>query len=258
VSITASAVESYLAKRGVSPVSKDNDRRAISRFFSWAVRKQRWLQSNPCHNVRVERGETDHAPEILTLKEVRRLIAAAKRFKGGRLAAYVAASLFGGFRPFEVARLKWEQVNLNDAEIRLESTQSKTKRGRVVKLFEPLVAWLRWCQDNGVADFYPSNWRKDFDALRAKAKLTRWPEDVLRHTAVSHYFRKTGSYGLTAEWAGNSEGIIKRHYQGRVSTDDAALFWNLVPLREQRRKLPANVIKINRRKSAPSRKAEAL
>jgi hypothetical protein len=51
----------------------------------------------------------------------------------------------------------------------------------------------------------------------------------MRHTAISHYFRKTGSYGLTAEQFGNSEAIIKRHYQGRVSSEDTRKFYALLP-----------------------------
>ena len=35
--------------------------------------------------------------------------------------------------------------------------------------------------------------------------LKPWVSDVLRHTAISHYFRATGSYGRTAEQFGNSE-----------------------------------------------------
>jgi len=42
--------------------------------------------------------------------------------------------------------------------------------------------------------------------------------DVLRHTAISHYFRATASYGRTAEQFGNLESIIKKHYQSRVSS----------------------------------------
>ena len=51
----------------------------------------------------------------------------------------------------------------------------------------------------------------------------------MRHTAVSHFFRATGSYGRTAEQFGNSETIIKNHYQGRVSSDEAERFYQLLP-----------------------------
>ena len=63
----------------------------------------------------------------------------------------------------------------------------------------------------------------------AKAGLQPWTKDAMRHTAISHFFRKTGSYGLAAERFGNSEGVIKRHYQGRVSSDDTRKFYALLP-----------------------------
>ena len=53
--------------------------------------------------------------------------------------------------------------------------------------------------------------------------------DVIRRTAISHYFRHTGSYGRTAEQFGNSEAIIKKHYQGRVNSEDTKRFYALLP-----------------------------
>ena len=60
--------------------------------------------------------------------------------------------------------------------------------------------------------------------------LKPWVPDVLRHTAISYYFRATGSYGRTAEQFGNSESIIKKHYQSRVSSKDTKRFYALRPL----------------------------
>jgi hypothetical protein len=59
--------------------------------------------------------------------------------------------------------------------------------------------------------------------------LKPWVSDILRHTAISHYFRATGSYGRTAEQFGNSESIIKKHYQSRVSSKDTKRFYGLRP-----------------------------
>jgi len=149
----------------------------------------------------------------------------------------MAVCLFGGLRPFEAARLLWEQVNLADGEIRLEGPQTKTGRPRVVTIGPTLKAWLKTHQGK---PFSPPNWRKDFDAIKRAAGfsgrqstdangLKPWEADVLRHTAISHCFRESGSYGLTAEWAGNSESIIKRFYQARVSTEDTKKFYALKP-----------------------------
>src|SRR5205814_9872177 len=126
--ITPEVIDGYLDKRKVSPATKDNDRRAISGFFTWcADRKRRWATSNPCALVRVEQAEKA-PPAILTLAECQRLLGKVEKFKRGRLAPYVAVCLFGGLRPFEAQRLTWKQINMADKEIRLEANQTKTGR----------------------------------------------------------------------------------------------------------------------------------
>ncbi len=229
--LTPEIIDSYLDKRNVSPASKDNDRRSISRFFSWCMdRKRRWAANNPCHAVKVEKGKNGE-PEILTLPECEKLLRTAERLKGGKLVPYASACLFGGLRPSEAQRLDWSAVNLVDREIRLDSTQTKTGRPRVVVICDTFAAWLRAYEGR---PFFPPNWRKDFRQLKREAgygtptpkhpHLKQWTEDVMRHTAISHYFRKTGSYGQTAEQFGNSGAIIKNHYQGRVSSEETKKF----------------------------------
>jgi hypothetical protein len=59
----------------------------------------------------------------------------------------------------------------------------------------------------------------------------------MRHTAISHFFRKTGSYGLTAERHGNSEAIIRDHYQGKVTSEQTKAFYALIPMAKQGEKI---------------------
>jgi integrase len=229
--VTPDLIEIFLDKlrsRQVNPVSGvtcDNYRRDISRFFSWCIeRPRRWTMTNPCKEIRVS-IEEKAPPAILTVEQCKDLLDAASA-KG--LAAYTAVCLFGGLRPFETSRLTWDAVNLKDREIRLEGNQTKTGRPRIVAICDTLAAWLKTCKGQ---PFFPSGWHKQFRAVKVAAKITSWPVDVMRHTAVSHYFRKTGSYGQTAEQFGNSEAIIKNHYQGRVSSADAKKFYALKPAR---------------------------
>jgi integrase len=136
----------------------------------------------------------------------------------------------------EATRLRWDQVNLADGEIRLEGNQTKTGRPRVVSICLTLKTWLKAYQGR---PFKPKNCVEDLRALKeqigygtpskAQPHLKPWPHDVLRHTAISHYFRQSGSYGLTAEQFGNSEAIIKAHYQGRVSNEDTKRFYATLP-----------------------------
>jgi len=242
--ITPEVIEKYLEKRNASARTRINDRLALSRFFRFCIeRPRRWVTTNPCREVHIEQNGDNAPPSILTLADCEKLLRAAETHRRGRLAPYVAMCLFGGLRPFEASRLTWGQVNLGDREIRLEGIQTKTKRARVVTVNDTLAAWLTAYKNK---PFYPSNWRKDFDILKADAgfgnperltqkqretvgELKPWPDDVMRHTAISHYFRITGSYGKTAEQFGNSEAIIKRHYQGRVSSEDTKAFYSLLP-----------------------------
>lgn len=233
-------IEKYLAHRNVSANTKDANCRALSSFFTWCMKgKRHWAINNPCYAVEIEglTSDDDREPVVLVVKECAALLRAAEQFENGRLVPYVALCLFGGLRPFETARLTWEQVNLVDGEIRLKGTQTKTGKGRIVAIEKTLKAWLSRYRKSG--EIYCSTYDLELKNLRAsigygaptkeKPDLKPWVPDVLRHTAISHYFRATGSYGRTAEQFGNSEAIIKKHYQGRVSSEDTKQFYALKP-----------------------------
>jgi len=234
-------IENYLAHRNVSANTKDANCRAISSFFTWCMKgKRHWAINNPCYAVEIEglTADDDREPVVLPLSECEALLRAAERFENGRLVPYVALCMFGGLRPFEAARLTWEQVNLADGEIRLKGTQTKTGKGRIVAIEKTMKAWLSRYRKCG--EIYRSTYDAELRQLRTSIgygpksdelpDLKPWVPDVLRHTAISHYFRATGSYGRTAEQFGNSEGIIKKHYQGRVSSADTKKFYALRPV----------------------------
>jgi len=224
--VTPDYIWTFLDGRKSTPETKDTDRRAVSRFFSWCIERQRrWVNFNPCHGVKIKKPQNGH-PDILPLADCKAILEAVNAYKDGLMAPYVAVCLFGGLRPTEAARLDWSQVNLDDGEILLAQEQTKTGKSRVVKICPTLAAWLKAHKGK---PFYPANWRKGFEAVKARAGLKGWTPDIMRHTAISHYFRKTGSYGFTAEQFGNSEAIIKNHYQGRVSSEESKAFYQIMP-----------------------------
>lgn len=229
--VTPEHIQKYLDDRKVTAATMDNDKRAISRFFTWCMdRPRKWVRFNPCRGIKIERGDKP-APAILTVERCESLLRAAEGHKEGRLVRYTALCLFGKLRPYEAMRVKPEQINLADNEIRLEKSQTKTKRPRVATIDPTLKAWLRAYP----GEVFPSNWRRDFDAVKAKAGFTEpWIEDILRHTGISHFFRKTGSYGVTAEESGNSEAIIKQHYQSRVTSEETKRFYAIMPTRKRK------------------------
>jgi integrase len=233
-------IEHYLAQQNVSANTKDGYCRAVSSFFSWCMKgKRHWAVNNPCYAVEIEGlvADEDREPEVLPLKDCTKLMREAERYEKGRLAPYLALCLFGGLRPHEAARVTWDQVNLTDGEIRLKGAQTKTGKGRIVTICPTLKAWLKRYRRTG--EIYRPAYDLELRQVReqvgygpkteAKPHLKAWVPDILRHTAISHYFRHTGSYGQTAEQFGNSEAIIKKHYQGRVSSEDTKKFYALRP-----------------------------
>lgn len=226
--VTRKHIDEFLAGRKVSAIGKDTDRRAVSRFFSWAMEHDRqWATTNPCARKAHEKNLGQRKqPQILTVDQCKALMAEAQKHRKGRLVPYLALCLFGGLRPAEPARITWANINLQDREINLPAEAVKTGRksgsGRVVEICDTLHAWLKRYKD---AELFPANFWKDLRAIREAAKITKWPKDVLRHTAISNHFRKHQSYGKAAEQFGNSEAVIKRDYQARVSTDDMKKFY---------------------------------
>ena len=243
--ITPEFIDGYLTqtRASVSAITRDNDRRAISRFFSWCIeRPRRWLTVNPARRENRGRRPEMPPPSVLSIEDCKALLHAAEDHKDGLVVPYVAVCLFAGLRPEEAKRLTWAQVNLADKEIRLESSQTKTKNARVISIQPTLAKWLKAFQDKS---FFPVNWRREFDVVKMAAGFAGrknpeaddaeagklFPHDVMRHTAISYFFRECGSYGLTAEQFGNSEAIIKKHYQGRVSTTDTKKFYAIKPIK---------------------------
>ncbi|MGD0746099.1 MAG: hypothetical protein ABSA45_13180, partial [Verrucomicrobiota bacterium] len=91
--ITPDIVENFLGKLNVSNITRDNYRRAVSRFFSWCIqRPRRWTVVNPCREIKFEKGEKA-PPAILTVEECKALLKSAET-EG--IAPYVAACLFAG------------------------------------------------------------------------------------------------------------------------------------------------------------------
>ena len=233
-------IEHYLAQQNISANSKDSYCKVLSSFFSWCMKgKRHWTVNNPCYAVEIEgvSEDDDHEPVVLAVSECKALLHGAEKLRSGRLVPYLALCLFGGLRPYEAARLKWDQVNLVDGEIRLRGAQAKTGKGRMVMIDGTLKAWLK--RYRGQDEIYRPVYKVELRELRARIgygtptkeqpKLKPWVPDVLRHTAISHYFRATGSYGRTAEQFGNSESIIKKHYQGRVTSAETKRFYALRP-----------------------------
>lgn len=203
-----------------------NRKARLHSFYAWALKKK-LIDTNPVQGI--ECAELDESePEILTLDECRRLLAATQDFNAGMMMPYTVLGLFCGIRPAELSRLTWENVSFEDRTVTIRGAAAKLRARRNIEIPSNAVEWLAPYALKGTPIF-PPNTRKSLEAIRESAGLTLWKQDCMRHTALSARLALGISEGEVATWAGNSPDILHRHYKGLMSRKQAEAFWSIQP-----------------------------
>lgn len=247
--VSSDAIRLLIFREGSGNVNRESDYRAFTNFFNWCV-EQGFCSASPMSQIDPIALD-EREPEILNVAECRALMHAACAHKDGKLVPYFVLALFCAIRPTELARLSalgrgklWEAIDLQAKTVTIGPKIAKMRARRIVTIPDNAVAWL--------ADFeaakpllVPSNWRKDFDAVKSAAGFGTgpgekpWPMDVLRHTGISMHLAKHNNEGLTASWAGNSPDIIHRHYKALVKPTEVQPFYAILPAAANVIALPA-------------------
>jgi integrase len=256
--ISPAALDDVIFKPGTSPRRHANVRRVLHNFFGWAKR-QGYCADNPVASISPVKLERDE-PEALSLAQVRKLLEAASNYKDGKLAPYVALSLFAGIRPTELARLTWDEIDLQAGTITIGPKMAKMRARRVIDMVKPLfdknnkpagrANLLDWLTPYALRKqpFVAPNFQKDFDAVKEaagfgtptkeKPHLKPWVQDYLRHTAISNHLAWLKHEGDTALWAGNSPTVVQKHYRALVTAVAAKEFWSITPDKKKLIRLP--------------------
>ena len=233
--ITTDDILAYLEKKKHSrPKSWNNDRADLNTFFAWAMKApRRYIAKNPVSEIE-KRKVVKGMPERMTADQVAAVMKEAETFEGGKLAGFLALAFFSGIRPCartgELLKLishprAAEFINFGTGYIILPPEITKTDQHRQVKMEPNLIAWLKHYPAQ-----LPPNIGDKLGVLRKKFKMGK---DVTRHTYVSMHAAAFESIGGTAQQAGNSESMIKRHYLNTVTPEEAAKFWQIVPLQQK-------------------------
>jgi integrase len=232
-------ISEEIHRKVLSPVSQSNIRRALHAFFEWcATRKpQAYCVGNPVKSIEPVKVDRDE-PQILPLDGVKRLVQAAQEHKQGVCMPYVVLGLFCAIRPTELARLSWNEIDLQAKTVTIGTKLAKMRQRRIVEIPKNAVQFLI---PHALAKtpLKGKNARRDFDAVKAaagyggraaeNAALKHWTADIMRHTGISHHLAQHQHEGKTASWAGNSPDVIQRHYKGLVNKQDAKAFWAIAP-----------------------------
>ena len=139
------------------------------------------------------------------------------------MAAYFALGLYAGLRPAETQRIRWPDIDLDNATLMVRASSAKTRRTRVVHLQPIAVAWLRAARSQPLP--VAPNWNKRFDLVREWSGVT-WHNDILRHSYCTHIIPLIGLREAAME-AGNSEQVLLKHYRRPVPRPVAEDYFRL-------------------------------
>ena len=235
--ITTGDVDKFLAglkSLGRAQWTIKTYRRDIVTFFTWCNISQEWCKRNPAAHAAKQntRSEKIH---ILTPEEAARLLHSCDE---GILAA-VAVQMFCPTRHAEVKKLDWKAVDLDQKVLMIDSDIAKTKARRVMNIPANAVEILKKCKERE-GSILPKNYYTLFDEAKIGAgfsptdkaqhdlsgkKLSKWPNNVLRHSAISYTLAKNGDIFKTATSAGNSPSIVQEHYLQLVKPSDATAYF---------------------------------
>ena len=248
--VQTSHVDTFLAGLGLSAQTATGYRTILHTFFSWCE-SRKLSTDNPVTEAMTFKV-VPSAPGILSPADAANLLASC----ADAILPGVVLGMFCGLRQAEIARLDWRQVDLAGKIITVDADVAKTSSRRTVEIPENAVQWLSplakssgriwpkgeearnlWNLARIKAGFGP------FFSTRAIVKaaqtnpatgkprtdLRDWPDNALRHSAISYRLAKTRDLPRVATEAGNSPGIVQRHYAEIVKPDAAAKFFAILP-----------------------------
>lgn len=210
-----------------SDYTKRNALINLGTLFSFGV-AHKYLPVNPVasvEKVKISLG----ARCVFLVDEAERLMRSLERNDPG-LIPINALVLFGGLRPDEARRCRWEFIK---DVIDLPAGNTKNNKRRLVELssLPTLRAWLV----NG-GEMQPRNVQRRMNKVRELSCVgasgpclpVKWGHDILRHSFVSYAVPIFG-VSQTALMADHSETVLNRHYRELVRRADAERFWSILP-----------------------------
>jgi len=209
----------------------NNRRGIVSTFLKFAFLRG-WIAENliakvPQQRIRRRRGMA----ATLSAAQTRELMEHMEGYEGGRWVPYFALCLFAGIRPSvphgEITKLKPEAIDLDAGVISISAEVSKVREPRKVEIQPNLAAWLSAYP----LERFPLVVTNFYERRGKIGKQFGLTHDVMRHTFISMFVAKFRSIGEAAIQAGNSEGIIRRHYLDLKGAKEAEAYWSILPQR---------------------------
>src|ERR1035437_4992220 len=231
--LTPKLIADYLTGLPFRERTKRNHRDTIGFLNRWLVLRgylakgTDWLEGVQNYTARkLVQISTNSADEM------RRLIAAAD----DRILPLIVIGGFAGLRHAEIARLDWQDIDLEEGFIEVKASNAKTDTRRIVPLKPNLKAFLLPLVKKSGKVISVVNTTKqllkaaaDTGDAAQKIKALAWKHNALRHTYISARVAECGDVPRVADEAGNSPQVIRSNYLKRIRPAAAAELFSIQP-----------------------------
>ena len=213
----------------MSSQSKKAYRLGVSGLFTYAIARK-WISEHAVKPVRASRTRRDQArrPAVLSLEQVSALLQSADP----KFLPAIAIGLFAGLRPAEVRRLRWEDIHWDKKQIDVLATSSKTASYRYVPMSDNLLEWLAPYRNlsGRLYDLNKHGLAHCLSAIGARAGITPWPKDCLRHSYGSHLYAATENAHLVARRMGHmTSDMLHSNYNNRRTREQGEAYFQIRP-----------------------------
>jgi integrase len=233
LSLTPKMIADYLTALPFKERTKANHRDTIGFFNRWLVMRgyltkgTDWLEGVQKYTKR-KQGEIS----TYTADEMQRLIAAAD----DRILPMIVIGGFAGLRHAEIARLEWQDIDLEEGFIEVKAENAKTDTRRIVPLKANLKAFLLpLAKKNGKVVSLVNTTKQllktatDTADVGNEIEAMEWKHNALRHTYISARVAESGDVPRVADEAGNSPQVIRTNYLKRMRPAAAAEWFAIQP-----------------------------
>ena len=231
--LTPKLIAEYLTALELAERTRRNHRDVIGFFNRWLVLRgylakgTDWLEGVQNYAAR-KLGQIS----TYTADEMQRLIAAADK----RILPMIVIGGFAGLRHAEIARLEWQDIDLEEGFIEVKAENAKTDTRRIVPLKPNLKAFLKKLAKKSGKVVSVVNTTKQLlktasDTADAENEIEalEWKHNALRHTYISARVAESGDVPRVADEAGNSPQVIRTNYLKRMRPAAAAEWFAIEP-----------------------------
>ena len=242
--VTGKMIDTYLSSLDVAGRTKRNHLRIITSLFKFAVRRKYLTKDALDELEAIEKPEADStAIEIFSPNEIKEILGAARP----EMVPWLAIAAFAGLRNAELQRLDWADVDLEQRHIEVTAAKAKTAARRLVPITDNLLEWLSpFVQKEGRVTGFENVSKQivwlveDINETRQAqleeagqdpktAPVFNWKRNALRHSFVSYRLAAIKDTAQVALEAGNSPGMVFRHYRQVVTENEAVKWFSITP-----------------------------